>query len=432
MNRNGRTTSGRLLSALALLALLWPSSCTGWPIGPVSAGEIVQSETPRVSSPNVAEGDMAELVAGNSAFGFDLYQAERVREQGNLFYSPYSISLALAMTYAGARGLTATEMAQTMHYTLPQDRLHPTFNALDTALISADEADEEGFQINVANAIWGQQGYIFLPAFLDTLAANYGAGLRTVDYVQQTEAARRTINRWVSDETEERIQDLIPQGALNTLTRLVLTNAVYFNGQWVTPFEKDDTRDETFTLLDGSTVMVPMMHQKESMLYAEGDDYQAVALSYRGADMAMLFILPEAGRFAMAETEFTPEFLLSLVEGLRPQRVDLNVPKFSFESSLRLTDILIDMGMAHAFRGADFSGMTGDADLFISDVLHKAYVALDEEGTEAAASTAVIMQLSAVIDEEAVAMNLDHPFLFLIRDNRTGTVLFMGRVLNPA
>jgi serpin B len=376
--------------------------------------------------------EWAELVTGNSSFAFDLYQELRREQDGNLLFSPYSISLALAMTYAGARSTTAEQMAETLRYTLPQPQLHPAFNALDTALTSYDERYVDGFQINIANAIWAQEGYEFLTDFLDALAENYGAGLRTVDFIEQTEAARQIINDWVSDQTEEKIQDLIPQGVLDSLTRLVLTNAIYFNGKWRTPFGKDDTHDDSFHLLDDRTVTVPMMSQTTSLRYGEGDGYQAAALRYRGADMSMLFVLPGDGRFAEMEGTLSAERLAGVLDGLRYRRVRITVPRFKFESPFSLGETLKRMGMVDAFGDADFSGMTGERDLFISDILHKAFVAVDEEGTEAAAATAVIMQRMSVMPQEAMEMKLDRPFFFLIRDDSSGTILFVGRVMNPA
>jgi serpin B len=414
----------RLTIALVIASLM--VGCTG-----TAKGAPLQSDKPRLTS-DATDAEMAELVSGNSAFAFDLYQRLRKEQDRNLFCSPHSISLALAMTYAGARGETEQQMADTMHYTLPQERLHPAFNALDTTLTGyGDDEEEDGFQLNIANAIWGQEGYKFLPAFLDTLAENYGAGLRTLDFANETEAARQTINDWVSEQTEEKIQDLIPKGMLNPMVRLVLTNAIYFNGKWVLPFEKNNTRDEPFTLLDGSTVSVPMMSQIESLKYAESDGYQAVELPYRDSTVAMLFILPEAGQFEEIEGTFSVASVTTMTKDLTPQLVHLFVPKFTFESEFNLSETLIQMGMVAAFGNADFSGMTGDRDLFISDVVHKAFVAVDEEGTEAAAATAVIMEKGAPMIEDAILMKLDRPFLFLIRDNDTGTILFIGRVLNP-
>lgn len=395
----------------------------------------VQSDKERIAAV-ASPAETSQLVAGNSAFAFDLYQALRGGE-GNLFFSPYSISLALAMTHAGARAETERQMADTLHFTLPQSQLHPTFNVLDAALSSAGQAeegdgDEAGFQLNIANAIWGQEGFEFLPAFLDTLAENYGAGLRTLDFAENAEDARITINNWVSEETEEKIKDLIAQGVLSSETRLVLTNAIYFNGKWLLQFDPALTFDDRFDLLDGSGVVVPMMSQEEDFRYGAGDGYQAVALPYQGANMSMIFVLPELERFEEVESALSADFLNGVIDGLEKQHVDLTVPKFTFESEFGLSQTLSEMGMADAFgEEADFSGMTGGRDLFISDVIHKAFVAVDEEGTEAAAATAVVMAEMAMMPQEAVEMRLDHPFLFFIRDEDSGTILFAGRVLNP-
>ena len=291
---------------LALMLVSLASGCAS-----PAKGAVLQSDKPRLAS-EATGAETTELVAGNSAFAFDLYQALRQKSDGNLFYSPHSISLALAMTYAGSRGETEQQMAATLHYTLPQEQLHSAFNSLDTTLAGySDPENEDAFQLNIANAIWGQDGYEFLPHFLDTLAENYGAGLRTVDYINATEAARQTINDWVSDETEEKIQDLIPQGTLDSLVRLVLTNAIYFNGKWVLPFEENNTHDAPFTLLDGSTVTVPMMSQTENLKYGGGDGYQAVELPYRDSSLTMLFILPEIGRFEELEQALSADLVAS-------------------------------------------------------------------------------------------------------------------------
>jgi serpin B len=403
-------------------------------------GGVVQADKPRlVSDTTAAERD--KVAAGNSAFAFELYQKLRQERDGNLFYSPYSISAALAMTYAGARGETEKEMADTLHFALPQERLHPAFNTLDVTLTSqADEESEDAFQLSIANALWGQEGYEFLPAFLDTLAEHYGAGLRTLDFVQETEKARQTINDWVAEQTEGKIEDLIPPGTLNSLVRLVLTNAIYFNGKWELPFEANDTRDNAFHLLDGSTVQVPTMSQTEAFRYAEGDGYQALELPYRESNLSMILLLPEEGRFEEVEAALSAGLVSAgLVSGvvadLATEQVRLSLPKFEFESDFNLSDVLVEMGMPSAFglgsSGADFSGMTGDRALAIGAVIHKAFVAVDEEGTEAAAATAVVMLEMAAPAEEAVEMKLDRPFLFLIRDGETGTVLFVGRVMEP-
>ncbi len=396
---------------------------------------IAQSEKQRDTSPDVAASDLAVLVDGNSEFAFDLYQALSEKE-GNLFYSPYSISLALAMTYAGARGETEQQMADTLQFMLSQDRLHPAFNALDLELASRGEGaegkDEKGFRLNIVNAIWGQEDYKFLAEFLDVLAENHGAGLRLLDFINAPEQSRITINDWVSDQTEGRIKDLIPQGVIDALTRLVLTNAIYFNAAWLNPFDEDVTDDGTFYLLDGSEVTVPMMMQTDYFGFAEGDGYQAVELPYDGRELSMVLLLPDTGQFEAFENLLDANLVDAITKDLTYRQVALTMPRFEFESDFSLGDTLKAMGMPVAFTGAaDFSGMTGARDLFIAEVLHKAFVSVDEAGTEAAAATAVVMTMSAA-PQEPVEVTVDRPFVFLIRDIETGAILFVGRVVNPS
>ena len=377
---------------------------------------------------------MNELVAGNNAFAFDLYQ-ELQSEKGNLFFSPYSISTALAMTYAGARGDTQQQMADTLHFTLLQNKFHPAFNALDLQLTSQEEggkSDEKtDFTLRIANSLWGQRDYEFLEEFLDVLAGNYGAGMRLVDFVTASEPARIAINDWVSDQTEEKIKDLIPQGAIDSMTRLVLANAIYFYADWLYPFDANSTHDGAFTLLDGEEVTVSMMSQLKNYQYAQGDNYQAVELPYVGNTAAMTIIVPDFGEFSSFESGFTDNQIEEIIANLERKQVRLSLPKFTYESDFSLAKTLKEMGMPKAFSmDADFSGMDGTQNLFVSDVFHKAFVAVDEEGTEAAAATAVIISLTAVpiVDVE---LTIDRPFIYLIRDTDTGSILFMGRVLNP-
>ena len=421
-----------LIVALAL-ALLLPAIAS-MQLAQPAAGEVLESDKERITSPDVSPSEQALLVEGNSAFAFELYQALK-GEEGNLFYSPYSISLALAMTYAGARGETAQQMADTLQFLLGQASLHPAFNWLDAELARRGEGaqgkDGEGFRLNIVNAIWGQKDYEFLSDFLDVLAENYGAGLRILDFITETEKSRVTINDWVSDQTEGRIEDLIPQGAIDALTRLVLTNAIYFNAAWAYPFEKDMTADGPFYLLDGGQVSVPMMKQTESFGYTEGEGYQAIELLYDGGELSMVVFLPEAGKFEAFEEGLQAQQVCDIISSLQPTQVALTMPRFEFDSEFSLKDALAEMGMPIAFSGAaDFSGMTGKPELCISDVIHKAFVAVDEAGTEAAAATAVIMKLTAV-PEPPVEVTIDRPFIFLIRDIETGAILFIGRVLNP-
>ena len=312
--------------------------------GLVACGpEVVKSAKQRVNDPEVSEAEMTTLVGGNSGFAFDLYQELRETD-GNLFYSPYSLSLALAMTYAGARGETEQQMADVLHFDLPQERLHPAFNSLDTELSNRGKdvtgKDKDSFRLKIVNALWGQKDYTFLDDFLGTLAENYGAGLRIVDFIKTPEESRITINNWVSDQTEGRIKDLIPQGQgiINKLTRLVLTNTIYFNAKWEYPFlEESYTKNGPFHLLDGSEVTVPMMRSEvESFGYAEGDGYQAVELPYEGSEFSMIVLLPQSGQFEILEESLDTRLVDTIVEGLDMAKVQLMMPRFKFESDFLL------------------------------------------------------------------------------------------------
>jgi serpin B len=420
----------KILIIVLALVLLLPMIASVQP----AAGEVLKSDKERIASPDVSPNEQALLVEGNSAFAFELYK-ELKEKGGNLFYSPYSISLALAMTYAGASGETAQQMADTLQFMLEQASLHPAFNWLDAELAKRGEGaqgkDGEGFRLNIVNAIWGQEDYEFLPAFLDVLAENYGAGLRIVDFITETEASRLAINDWVSKQTEGRIKDLIPQGAIDALTRLVLTNAIYFNAAWEHSFDKKMTADGPFYLLDGEQVIVPMMKQTESFGYTEGEGYQAVELQYDGGELSMVILLPEAGKVEAFEEGLQSQQVDAIINDMQNIQVALTMPRFEFDSEFRLKDTLAGMGMPIAFSSAaDLSGMTGKRELAISDVVHKAFVAVDEAGTEAAAATAVIVGLTAV-PEPLVEVTINRPFIFLIRDIETGAILFVGRVLNP-
>lgn len=425
----------RVAGCLLLLSILL-SVVTGCarPQPRIVEAKTLQSDKPRDTAPQIAPEDLQELVNGNTAFALDLYHALREKSGGNLFYSPYSISIALAMTYAGARGETEKEMAQVLHFTLPQERLHPAFNSLDLALASRGKtAEGKGFRLHIANALWGQEGYKFLPEFLDTLARNYGAGMRVINFALDPEAARKVINKWVSDQTEGRIQELIPAGTIDFLTRLVLTNAIYFKAAWAEPFKKELTKDGTFHLLDGNKVTVPMMHQVANLGYAEGEGYQAVEMPYEGRELAMVILLPAEGQFESFEKSLSAERLQSILEKINYRQVSLTLPRFRIESAFRLAQTLKAMGMKTAFTPdrADFSGMDGTRNIYIGEVLHKSFVSVDEEGTEAAAATAVVAKITA-IPLAPVEVTVDRPFIFLIRDLQTGAVLFIGRVLNPA
>jgi len=285
-----------------------PTSPTAAPLPtaaqPVPASVAV-SNKPRNTSPAAKPADLSQLVSGNSAFAFDLYQNLLDGQTGNLFYSPYSISLAFAMVQAGAKGDTLSQINKALHYTLDGSSLHQAFNALQLYLAnhaaSMDQPDQKDYTLNIANATWGQAGYQFLPAYLDVLAENYGAGMRLVDFKNDTEKTRLMINDWVSQQTNKKILDLIPQGSLDAMTRLVLTNAIYFNAAWTHTFQKSATAADTFNNLDASKSSVPMMHQQADFGYAKGDGYQAVNLPYSGGKLSMLMIVPDAGKYGSFE-----------------------------------------------------------------------------------------------------------------------------------
>jgi len=376
--------------------------------------------------------DLAEVAAGNNRFALDLYAKLAAGRKGkNLFFSPNSISTALAMTRAGARGNTAKEMDKVLHFTLAQDKLNPAFKELLAALDA--DPKKKGFELAVANRLWGQQGYNFLPGFLATTRDSYGAGLEALDFKGATEAARRTINAWVEKKTKDKIKELLKQGVLSPDMRLVLTNAIYFKGDWASQFKKDRTRDGVFTVKAGETVKVPMMHQTEKFRYRAGKGFQALGLPYAGDELSMVIFLPtKADGLAALEKSLTAENLDQYLPARWKRKVVVSIPKFTMTSEFSLKETLSAMGMKDAFAGgkADFSGMDGSRGLFIGAVIHKAFVDVNEEGTEAAAATAVVVGVTSMPAPPPV-FRADRPFLFMIRDDRTGSILFMGRVMNP-
>ena len=426
-----------------------PTPTTGEPDKtaiPLTA-ELVRAKLERDTAPQVLDENLASIAQGNTQFAFDLYHQTASQDSGNLIFSPYSISLAFAMVSAGAVGDTQTQIANTLHFTLPQDQLHPAFNALDLSLegpqeeqvtqAPTNEGETGNLTLRIANALWGQSGFEFNQMFLDTLAQNYGAGMRVVDYENAPEESRQQINQWVSDETEERIQNLIPQDAITPDTRLVLTNAIYFYGGWSTQFDKEATQDALFTGFAGSESTVPMMHlQGFQTAYASGDGWQAATLPY-GQDHSaeMIVILPKASRFAEIEAAMDAAKFEEIRSALQTNHAMLNLsmPRWDFEGTFSLNETLKAMGMTTPFEeDADFSGITTEKKLAITDVIHKANITVDEEGTEAAAATAIVVGITSVMPvDQTVDLTLDHSFLFAIVDTDTGTILFLGRVTNP-
>ncbi len=403
------------------IALFTPSTQA---VEPVKTG-------PANSKDRVERAGMPALVAGNNRFAVDLYGRLRSATSGNLFFSPYSISTALAMTLAGSAGDTQKQMAEVLHFTVPEPELHRLMAQLRQNL-RADA--KRGYQLRIANRLWGHKGYEFLPEFLATTREHYAADLGVVDFVRNAEAGRQEINRWVETETERKITDLIPPGAIDAATRLVLANAIYFKANWQDKFNERLTADTPFHIPGGEEVTVPMMHQTRSFGYQAADGLQVLEMPYVDGKLSMLVLLPkEIEGLPALEEKLTAENLRQWTTGLRRQRVIVYLPRFKLTSQFGLNDALQAMGMTLAFDDlkADFSRMSPGEGLYISAVVHKAFVDVNEEGTEAAAATGVIMAPRAAIVDEPPTFRADHPFLFLIRDNQTGSILFIGRVANP-
>ncbi len=396
-------------------------------------------------SPQVSK-DVIQVACDNSNFAFDLYKAVSEGEEGNLFFSPFSISQVLAMAYAGARGETERQMAETLRYSLPQERLHPALGELEAALQAraenafnpfGSEDDAPSFRLNIANAVWGQHGFGFRTEYLDALYEYYGGELRQLNFAAEPEPTRVTINNWVEEQTEGKIKDLIPEGAIGPLTRFILTNAIYFNAQWLLPFNPEATEQQPFHLLDGTIVEVPMMttrSSKGSIGYVPGEGFQAVRIPYNAGGISMVVLLPDEGGFEEFERSLEAGILGEGRLWWRQSDVTLTMPRFGFEFGVALKKLLTRMGMPDAFdeEEADFSGITEEKPLSVSDIFHKAFVSVDEEGTEAAAATALMgIATGGGNPLQPVVVTLDRPFIFLIRDRVTGTILFLGRVMDP-
>jgi len=393
------------------------------------------------STPQGAEN----VVDANNQFAFELYNELIKTNDGNIFYSPYSISSALAMTYEGAEGETADEMKSVFHF--PEDDvLRPNFAAI------YNEINKKGksYQLSTGNALWVQQDYPFLEEYITKVETYYGGKAAGVDFVNELEKSRQTINSFIEKQTNDKIKDLIPPGILSSLTRLVLTNAIYFKGTWEWQFDKSDTRDMDFKITPDNIVKVPMMYmdpEKATFNYAELEDLQILEMPYKDNEVSMLILLPKQGEeydfetdekhiynytLADIEQDLNAEKLEEYKSQMQETKMDaIYLPKFEFDTKYFMADTLKEMGMLTAFNkmNADFSGMTGKKDLFISQVIHQAYVKVDEEGTEAAAATAVLMELTAIMPTNVFIA--DHPFIFIIQQKDTGNILFLGKVADP-
>ncbi len=371
--------------------------------------------------------DLAAVVKGNNAFAFDLYSAV-TKEKGNLFLSPYSVSAALAMTYAGAGGETAKQMEKTLHFDLAATKLHSGF----AELMKEFNVSGKSYQLSVANALWGQQGTRFYPEFVSITKKYYHAGFQEVDYIHKLEQARLTINNWVEKKTNHKIVELIKPKVLNNLTRLVLTNAIYFKGRWELQFKTSNTKQAPFYISSREKSNVPLMDQIGKFKYAETDQLQILELPYRGGTIVMDILLPSSrSGLAKLESNLQSANFESWLNKMSMKRVNVFLPKFKLEKEFSLSGYLKELGMKDAFdeNKADFSGMSKTF-LYITHVIHKAFVEVNEEGTKAAAATAVVMGTKSINDEPAF-FKADHPFCFLIRDSHSGSILFMGRMVNP-
>jgi serpin B len=368
--------------------------------------------------------DMKTLVKGNNEFAWDLY-GRLSQQKGNVVFSPYSISTALAMTYGGARGKTADEMAKTLHFTLPQERLHPAFGELMREM--QPKGQNPPYRLEVANGLWTQQGFPIMKEFQDLVGKHYGAGLTSLNFQHDAKGARQTINHWVAERTHNKINNFLAPEDVKAETRLILTNAAYFKASWLQPFDKNQTKQEDFEVAPGRTVKVPMMHlSKGRFNYHTGNDFQILEMPYKDNRLDLVILLPtNRGQLADLEKGLTAVKVEASLSRLTVNEGDVALPSFKVEFRTKLRDDLQALGMSLPFSDvADFSGINGS--FRISKVVHQAMINVDEQGTEAAAATAVIGNVSAV--RRRFSFRADHPFLFLLRDKRTGAILFLGRV----
>lgn len=397
-----------------------------------NGGQLARAATPPPKKRAPASPDVIHLAGGANQFALDLYGKVRESNEGNIFLSPASISTALSMTYGGAGGETADQMKSVLHLDLPEDKL---FAALGQLANELSGARQPGLEFNIANRLWGQKSFDFRPDFLKQTRDTFGAELATLNFTTDADGARKTINDWVAKQTKDKISDLLPPGSINGMTRLVLTNAIYFKGDWQSPFTADQTKPAPFLLGADKKIEAPLMFQQKKFRYAKADGAQVLELPYADGRMSMIALLPEkADGLAKLEAQLSSEWLQKAITGLRKREVLVWLPKFKMASEFSLGDTLQALGMTLAFDAnrADFSRMSDARGLSISSVIHKAVVDVNEKGTEAAAATGVVVGLTSIaVPEEPVTFRADHPFIFLIRDQATGSIVFLGRVTDP-
>ncbi len=413
-----------------LALLLIPLLATAF-VGP--RGEPPRKDLPGGPTRPVPPGSIPSPVAdSNNLFTIDLFNRLR-QEQGNLFFSPFSISSAMDMAWEGARGETASEMAKTLRIAIPRDSVGSEVRRLRERIDR--NAQRNGYELAVANRLWGRKGKSFIESFLATMRDDYGAGLGELDFAREPDRSRDEINAWVEEKTKSKIRDLLPPGSINPQTGLVLTNAIYFKGEWAEKFPEKGTRTEPFHPAPRESVQVPMMHESITTAAGSPEGLKVLVLKYRGGDLSMAIFLPDRiDGLADLERDLTLEKVDQWLSSVRSQKVEIALPRFRTTSRFLLADALSAMGMPSAFEPAraDFSGMDGERDLFISAVVHKAFVDVNEEGTEAAAATGVVVGITSIGPVEPMRFVADHPFLLLIREEASGAILFMGRVANPS
>ena len=398
-------------------------------------------QPPQTDDTGSTQSGIQQVVNANNQFAFDLYSELDKSEEGNVFYSPYSISAALAMTYEGAKGQTADEMKSVFHF--PESNiLRPNFAAIYNEINRGNKA----YELRTGNALWAQYDYKFLEDYTSRVEQYYGGKVANLDFKQETEKSRQTINSFIEEQTNDKIKDLIPAGILSPMTRLVLTNAIYFKGTWEWEFDKSDTRDQDFKITPTTNVKTPMMYmkpKKANFKYADLEKLQILELPYKGEKISMLILLPKQGEdydykteervifdYTLEDIELSVEKLKEYKSQMQETKLDsISLPKFEFDTKYFMKETLSSMGMPTAFGAADFSGMDGTKNLQISQVIHQAFVKVDEKGTEAAAATAVVMKDMAAMPSNV--FRADHPFIFIIQEKETGNILFMGRVTDP-
>ena len=381
-----------------------------------------------------ATSDHEAAAKAVNAFAIDLYKQIR-KPEGNLFFSPYSVSMCLAMAYTGPHEETASQMANALHFDSDQASLNKSFRSLNAQILAAGQG--KAAELNVANALWAAKSFVFQEEFLEFVRLNYGGGLRQLDFLNHPDPARKTINDWVEEQTKDKIKDLVPPGAVSSDTRLVLTNAIYFKGFWEARFKKEVTRDAPFLLLDGTDVQVLLMHNWASFGYAEETGLQVLEMPYKDGELAMVVLLPsKEKRLEDFEQSMTLDKLAEWIGNLRMQTVEVYLPRFKLTSAIQLRTALARLGMPGtvSLRDVDFSGMTGKKDLFIDEGFHKAFLEVNEERTEAAAATGFSFQMTGeapLVRPRIPTFRADHPFLFLIRHKPSNCILFFGRVTDP-